>query len=231
MKDDSCLANALKIAKNLEMTIFDWKIDKNLSDDITRSIGGFMRQFIDMGFYGGSIAISSLTKEFSNKRGLTGLQTERLIYSVCLTGLFGFFFILENNVLDPIKNLFNFKIGFETIKHLLELEMANYTEIEKILKFSSPKVQKLFIFLEQYNEKYGLKDMKAIIFVQECRTAKGLYRIIKNYTEGNPILPILPDFVIGTNRKTSEAVDVSKLTKCNSEVNLIFLVLYYKRCI
>lgn len=96
--------------------------------------------------------------------------------------------------------------------------MENYQEIEKILKFSSPKVQKLFVFLEQYNEKYGLKDMKAIIFVQECLTAKNLYRIIKNYTDGNSILTIHPDFVIGTNRKTSEAVDVTKFTKRNTEV-------------
>lgn len=96
--------------------------------------------------------------------------------------------------------------------------MVGCSEIEKILKFSSPKVRKLFVFLEQYNEKYGLDDMKAIIFVQECLTAKGLYRIIKNYTDGNPILRILPDFVIGTNRKTSEAVDVTKDTKSNKEI-------------
>lgn len=97
--------------------------------------------------------------------------------------------------------------------------MEHYKEMEKILKFSSPKVQRLFVFLEKYNEKYGLKEMKAIIFVQECFTAKNLYRIIRNYTDGNPILTIQPDFVIGTNRKTSEAVDVTKLTRRNTEVH------------
>lgn len=76
------------------MTIFDWKMDKDLSADITRSIGGFIRQFKDMGFYGGSIAISILAKEFNIKKGLTGLQSERRIYSVCLTGLIFFPFIL-----------------------------------------------------------------------------------------------------------------------------------------
>lgn len=100
--------------------------------------------------------------------------------------------------------------------------MENFTEIQKILKFSSTKVQKLFVFLEQYKEKYGLNEMKAIIFVQECLTAKNLYRIIRNYTDGNPILTIHPDFVIGTNRKTSEAADVSKFTKRNTEVESTF---------
>lgn len=100
--------------------------------------------------------------------------------------------------------------------------MDGNSEIEKILKFSSPKIRKLFVFLENYNEKYGLDDMKAIIFVQECLTAKGLYRIIKNYADGNPILRILPDFVIGTNRKTSEALDVNKDTKCNKEVSYFY---------
>lgn len=88
--DDSCFGNVLKIATNLEMTIFDWKMDKSVSADITRSIGGFIRQLKDMGFYGGSIAISILAKEFNIKRALTGLQSERRIYSVCLTGLFFF---------------------------------------------------------------------------------------------------------------------------------------------
>lgn len=187
--------NILKIATNLEMTIFDWQMDKSVSADITRSIGGFLRQFKDMGFYGGSIAISILAKEFNIKKSLTGLQSERRIYSVCLTAC-------------------------ETIKHLLEVEMENCKEIEKILTFSSPKVRNLFLFLEKYNEKNSLDDMKAIIFVQECFTAKNLYRIIRNYTEGNPILTIQPDFVIGTNRKTSEAVDLTKFTKRNAEVSL-----------
>lgn len=86
--DGDCFTNVSMIANNLEMMIFDWKMDKNLSADITRSIGGFIRQFKDMGAYGGSIAISSLTKEFNIKRSLTGLQSERRIYNVCLTGWF-----------------------------------------------------------------------------------------------------------------------------------------------
>ncbi|KOC68324.1 Endoribonuclease dcr-1 [Habropoda laboriosa] len=105
-------------------------------------------------------------------------------------------------------------------RKLLEDEMKDHTEIEKIYNYSSDSVRKLFTILKDYhNNNISKLKFCCIIFVQRRFTANLLYQILKNLCECDEEYKFLqPDYVTGYNRNPySTSRELLCLSKWNNE--------------
>lgn len=130
--------------------------------------------------------------------------------------------------------IFHCTIGCEEFIHILVYAMDEEDESDdepmeaddkvvlsketrsKVLTNSTPKVQKLLIFLQQYVQNNGGKEMKALIFVKRRQTAKCLSHIIRRFTIARPeALDIWPDFMVGNNSKMPDSIESILCNKGN----------------
>lgn len=101
----------------------------------------------------------------------------------------------------------------------------------KVLTNSTPKVQKLLLFLQKYVHENGGREMKALIFVKRRTTAKCLSHIIRRFAIARPTaLELWPDFMVGNNSKMPDSIESILCNKGNrkaldrfkqGEINLI----------
>ncbi|XP_076635506.1 endoribonuclease Dcr-2 [Colletes latitarsis] len=103
-------------------------------------------------------------------------------------------------------------------RKLLEDEMKDNTEVEKIYKYSSDKVRKLFTVLKDFkNNMSNDQTFCCIIFVQRRFTAKILYQILKNLSEHDEEFKFLqPDFIVGFSNDPYKSI---RETLCFSKWN------------
>ncbi|KAF7405409.1 hypothetical protein HZH66_004315 [Vespula vulgaris] len=102
------------------------------------------------------------------------------------------------------------------LRKLLEDEMDNYTDQQKIYNFSSDRVLRLITLLKNFNDsKSGNQKFCCIIFVKRRFTAKVLYHVLKDvhaFDESYAFL--LPDYIVGFNnspyKNTKEILCISK---------------------
>ncbi|XP_014473379.1 PREDICTED: endoribonuclease Dicer [Dinoponera quadriceps] len=107
------------------------------------------------------------------------------------------------------------------IRKLFDETMKDYTELERIYKFSSDQVNKLFILLKNFNEnKLGDQKFCCIIFVKERFMTKVMYSILKTLSEHDEQYSfLLPDYIIGCqNNPYKNTREVLCLAKWQKEV-------------
>lgn len=83
-----------------------------------------------------------------------------------------------------------------------------------ILTNSSPKVQRLLIYLQQHAQNFE-DEIKALIFVKRRYTAKCIYHVIQRFAKALPTLNIRPDFMVGSSNAMPESIEAILNTKCN----------------
>ncbi|XP_047345738.1 endoribonuclease Dicer isoform X1 [Vespa velutina] len=107
------------------------------------------------------------------------------------------------------------------LRKLLEDEMKNYTDQQKIFEFSSDQVLQLFKLLKNFNDnKLDNQKFCCIIFVKRRSTAKILYHILKEiHTHDERYKFLLPDYTIGFNNNPYKNYkEVLCMSKWNREV-------------
>ncbi|XP_076668388.1 endoribonuclease Dcr-2 isoform X2 [Andrena cerasifolii] len=110
-------------------------------------------------------------------------------------------------------------------RKLLEDEMKNSTEMEKIHKYSSDQVRKLFTILKNFHSnKSADQKFCCIIFVQRRFTANVLYHILKNLSVYDGEFKFLQsDFLVGySNNPYKNSREVLCIAKWNKEVLVRF---------
>ncbi|XP_076751647.1 endoribonuclease Dcr-2 [Xylocopa sonorina] len=117
-------------------------------------------------------------------------------------------YILENVITELSK-----------CRRLLEDEMKDNTEMEKIYKYSSDQVKKLFIVLKDFYNNSTDEKFCCIIFVQRRFTAKVLYQILKELSIHDEVYKFLqPDFLTGySNNPYKNSKEGMCIAKWNSE--------------
>ncbi|EEZ99277.1 dicer-2 isoform X1 [Tribolium castaneum] len=106
-----------------------------------------------------------------------------------------------------------------TTKLLLEETMAGYEPLEKIRKFSSDKVLKVFEILDEYKTKSD-EELCCLVFTKRRFTAKVLHHIIDKASQVDPkFYHIKSNFVVGNkNNPYNDTRENLYITKKNREV-------------
>ncbi|XP_076178399.1 endoribonuclease Dcr-2 isoform X3 [Ptiloglossa arizonensis] len=107
---------------------------------------------------------------------------------------------------------------FTKFRKLLEDEMEESTEVNKIYNYTCDRVQKLFAVLKDFNNnKETSSKFCCLIFVQRRFTVKVLYHILKNQSVCNEEFKFLrPEFAVGFS---STAFEYSRESLCLSKWN------------
>lgn len=146
----------------------------------------FSYELQEMGIYGGYLSLQAIRIQFELIKKQPSLQ-RRILEAVN--------FCLENVkiLLDMIKD----EVDFKKIT------------TEKIIFNSSLKVRTLIgIMKQKFTATEREQDMQCLVFVQRRFTAKCLYHLFKRFSELEPNLPIIADFVVGVNSELPESIDV-----------------------
>ncbi|KAG7196546.1 hypothetical protein KM043_018566 [Ampulex compressa] len=112
-----------------------------------------------------------------------------------------------------------------TLRKILDNEMKDVSEIERIHRYSSDQVCKLLGILKDFHKnKLPQQKLCCIVFVEKRFTAKVLYHVLKNLCECDKEYDFLmPDFVVGfSNNPYKNSVEALCITKWNKEVLLRF---------
>ncbi|CAL7946238.1 unnamed protein product [Xylocopa violacea] len=130
-------------------------------------------QFLQLGIYGAiKLMILHLIQLKCMNKNATSMDTA---------------YILENIITEIFK-----------CRRLLENEMKDSTNLEKIYKYSSDQVKTLFIVLKDFYHDCKSEKFCCIIFVQRRSTAQVLYQILQNLSTYDEEYKFLqPDFLIG----------------------------------
>lgn len=102
------------------------------------------------------------------------------------------------------------------IMKLLDDAMSGYSEMEKIYKFSTPRMRQLLQIIKDFK---GKETLCGIVFVQRRFTAKVLYYIIKALSKScEEFNYVSTDFLVGLNanpseKENTEALYNSKMSK------------------
>lgn len=140
-------------------------------------------QIVDLGLYGGSIAILGLIVQFELDKREADNSTLRLVYRACITFL-------------------------ESLRHQVEKLMIGLDAKEKLVRFSSKKIRQLIRQLEVMYEENHDKRSKTLVFVQRRFSAKVLYHVLKIYfSQTEDAALILPDFMVGNNGSMPESIE------------------------
>ncbi|KAK2580644.1 hypothetical protein KPH14_007750 [Odynerus spinipes] len=110
---------------------------------------------------------------------------------------------------------------FIKLRKVLHDEMKDYTDQEKIIRFSSDQVLKLLTLLKNFNDdKLAEQKFCCIIFVKRRFTAKILYNILKDiHTFDERYKFLCPDYIVGYNNNPyKEIKEVLCMSKWNTEV-------------
>ncbi|XP_076245317.1 endoribonuclease Dcr-2 [Calliopsis andreniformis] len=105
-------------------------------------------------------------------------------------------------------------------RKLLEDEMKDVSEVEKIHKYSSDQIRKLFAVLKNfYANKSDDQKFCCIIFVRERFTAKVIYQILKNLSTHDETYKFIhPEFLVGfSNNPYKNPKEVLCISKWNKE--------------
>ncbi|XP_036140493.1 endoribonuclease Dicer isoform X2 [Monomorium pharaonis] len=121
---------------------------------------------------------------------------------------------MTNNILDYLIT------QVMLIRKLFDNEMKDYTELERLYKFSSDQIHKLFEILLEYNNKLSKQKFCCIIFVKERFMTKVIYHILKTLAAHDTQYSFLsPDYVVGfQNNPYKNSREVSCIAKWNKEV-------------
>ncbi|XP_031345881.1 endoribonuclease Dicer-like [Photinus pyralis] len=109
------------------------------------------------------------------------------------------------------------KSTFQTVRTMYQIVMKSTNQPERIYKFSSPHVNKLFHVLEEYDHNAKV-PLCGIIFVQRRFTAKVIYNVLKDLKETDPRFSFInPNFIVGFNvnayNNTREGLYTNKMNK------------------
>ncbi|XP_031333092.1 endoribonuclease Dicer-like [Photinus pyralis] len=88
---------------------------------------------------------------------------------------------------------------FEIIQKIYDNAMASLNKLERIYRYSSPQVNKLFNILKEYKSNAKV-SLCGIIFVQRRFTAKVIYNVLKELKELDPTFSFInPNYIVGFN--------------------------------
>ncbi|KAL0108749.1 hypothetical protein PUN28_014111 [Cardiocondyla obscurior] len=107
------------------------------------------------------------------------------------------------------------------IRKLFDNEMKNCTEVERVYKFSSDQIKKLFeILFNNYNNNDSKEKFCCIIFVKERFTTKVIYHMLKILSANDAKYSfLLPEYVIGfQNNPYKNSREVTCIAKWNKDV-------------
>lgn len=212
------------IVNKIMVDIRDWPLEKTIVNKYVKKINSFavnnarfdeepistskfeklfkdfLYQLEDTGIYGAWIAIPSVIIDLELKRRMADTKIQKYLIRVLITNC-------------------------EMIYTLLEQEMRNFTtNVERILQFGSNKIKQLIVFLEEYVQKNGAKDLKCLIFTHRRHTAKCLSYVLKYYAENNPLFDIRPDFMVGVNNRIPGSIELLLEHKWNRKVSYIIYI-------
>lgn len=105
------------------------------------------------------------------------------------------------------------------VKFQFAKAMQDYTGLDRILRFSSSKILKLFKILEEFKTR-SKEELCALIFVKRRWTAKVIHHVLESYKEVCPKFDhIKSNFIVGNaNNPYSNTRENLFLTKKNREV-------------
>lgn len=148
---------------------------------------------------------SKVSKLFKN-------MLENILLHMDMLGIYGswkaalFYLItierLKQQSEEPLvdKILYVISTQLTVIMRMFENAMNGYSEAEKIVLFSTPRMLKLLDIIKNFKQK-----LCGIIFVQRRITAKILYYVIKALTKScSSFEHVKPDFMVGLSANFSE---------------------------
>lgn len=170
----------------------------------------FLYQMEDLGIYGAGIAILAVLVELELKKRFVDTTLKRQIIRVLLTKAELIRHLIDDELSGGIEGDGGGGGGDDEVDEPAE-------DASEILSNSSPKVQRMLLFLRQFFLASTAGGANALIFVHRRHTAKCLHYVIKRYAAAAG-LPIASDFMVGNNSAMPDSIEAILDNKWNREV-------------
>ncbi|XP_050092159.1 endoribonuclease Dicer [Anopheles aquasalis] len=168
--------------------------------EVKRALNEFQLQLLELGIFGGSVALLGVIVEMELNKRKSECSKARALYRSMISFCEEVYCVLQSVMKDmPIR--------------------------VQVKKFSSDRVRKMILYLEQeYNGTTADTEKQALVFVQRRFSAKVLYHVLrlyfghdeKNVPEDDAI--IRPEFIVGINRPMEESIEHIIIAKHDRQV-------------
>uniref|UniRef100_A0A182FU44 ribonuclease III n=1 Tax=Anopheles albimanus TaxID=7167 RepID=A0A182FU44_ANOAL len=167
--------------------------------EVTRALKEFQLQLLELGIFGGSVAVLGVIVEMELNKRKSECSKARALYRSTISFCEEVYCVLQSVMKDmPIR--------------------------VQVKKFSSDRVRKMIMYLEQEYNGMADTEKQALVFVQRRYSAKVLYHVLrlyfghdeKNLPEEDAI--VRPEFIVGVNRPMEESIEHIIIAKHDRQV-------------
>ncbi|ETN64340.1 dicer-1 [Anopheles darlingi] len=167
--------------------------------EVKRALNEFQLQLLELGIFGGSIAILGIIVEMELNKRKSECSKARALYRSMISFCEEVYCVLQSVMKDmPIR--------------------------VQVMKFSSDRVRRMIMYLEQEYSGTVDAEKQALVFVKRRFSAKVLYHVLRLYfghDEQN--LPdedaiVRPEFIVGVNRPMEESIEHIIVAKHDRQV-------------